>query len=273
MGMDPFYCLASGVRFLFSRTGTVSVALAVAGAFLFASSMTGCGLFSDHSCITVVLPDDCPRIEDFSDPESWTVSWLDEGGVRRSLVATGRDLTIPIPKERPCIITARPEIAGSSGAWNPKPAGVVLAACDVPENSVRASWEDGFAAWYLLRIAEAGIDPASVNVRRFVESAKQRGGERPWDMDLRRLGEHLEEGSLWVYSFRLSEAVSTTLLLPEGTWYPEYVPSEPLIAVGDGGWTGELGIGLHSFLRARDGFVAAVDIDERGEAAILFESP
>ena len=81
------------------------------------------------------------------------------------------------------------------------------------------------------------------------ESAEK---NRPWDIDQRKLGGNLADGSLWIYSFRLSSLVEAAIPLPHGTWYSEYLPSEPLEAGADG-WNGDIGVGTHAFLCTENG--------------------
>lgn len=233
---------------------------------------TGCEIFSTQYSIKFVFPE-----EDFADscvfePEAWTISWLSEGGVRHRTVSSADSITLSLPKERPILVLAQPESGSFSDFWKIRPAGAVAATGETTTGRIQLSWEDGFSAWYLLRITEAGINPEAIHISRFCDVVRDRGENRPWEIDLRTLGEHLTEGKLWVYSFHLSSLVNTTISLPQGTWHPEYPPSEPLTA-GVNGWTGEIGVGVHAFLCGEDSSVALVDVDERGEVTLLIEEP
>ena len=252
------------------RSSASAIFSAVVSAAVLAAA--GCELLSPRRPVAVVIPDgDFARLG-LPEPERWEVSWLSEGGVCGRTVAAGGRFALSLPKERPTLVIARPETGGVTDLWKAKPAGFAAAAGDPPSGEIRLAWEEGFAAWYLLHLAETGIDPEAINIRRFLDTVRSRGGENPWDLDRRALGEDLYDGDLWVYSFRLPDREEVDIPLPEGTWFSEYLPSAPLVA-GPEGWTGNLGVGIHAYLRGEDGAAAVVDVDEGGWTALLVSLP
>ena len=233
---------------------------------------SGCGILSPDRTLAVLFPGADAVEAGFPEPDAWEISWLSEEGVSRRRVDGADRIALRIPKERPLVVAARPVTDGISPLWSVRPAGAVYAAYEPPPDEVPLTWEEGFSAWYLLRAAEAGIDPEAVNLVRFTEAVRTRGEDRPWDLDLETLGEALAGGTLRIYSFRLSPLVAAEIPLPEGVWYSEYALDAPL-AAGSEGWAGDLGAGIRDFLRVTDGMAATVSLDEDGSVAMALKGP
>jgi len=148
-----------------------------------------------------------------------------------------------------------------------RPAGCAVSA-DTPRSpEIILSWEQGFTASFFLKLAESGVNPDAVNIRKFVETVHLRCNGRPWALDLRKLSSELLDGGLWVYSFRLLPFPEVSFALPAGHWHGEY-PPEPVMEAPSGYWSGELPVGLHHFIREADRRVITVSVDERGELII-----
>lgn len=142
-------------------------------------------------------------------------------------------------------------------------------AADIPRpNELLMTWEHGFAADFLLKLAESGISPGYINIRRFLEAIELRLGSRPWNQDLVKLSSDLLGGDLWTYSFRISELLDVILPLQPGFWYSEYPPDLPLYSE-NGSWSGEMAAGLYNFVRLSDGSVVSVSVNERGDVTVF----
>jgi hypothetical protein len=234
---------------------------------------TGCDFFSSRFETVVRWPAENTWAADFcaAEPDFWELSWLEyDGSVSRSRVPGDRPAVLKLAKESPVIISAVPVTPGFGAGFQFRPAGIVRP-CDLPvEDEMRLTWEEGFTAGIMLTLAESGVHPSRVNLRRFLDTAAERGGPNPWKLDTRRLFEDLAAGRLWVYSFRLSPQFTVELPLPPGTWYSEY-PRDPVLVSDASGWQGELPEGQSRFIRDSGDLVLTVGVDERGGFVMLME--
>ena len=228
-----------------------------------------CGFFGISDTVPLIWPAGGLPALGGSVPESWNISWLAiDGTVSRRRVVGNEQPMISFARESPVIVTASPVTPGFPEPFTFRAAGCVRAP-DLPRPlELCLNWEEGFAASYLLSLAESGIRPESVNIRRFLEASDSRSGGNPWILDLRRLSSELLGGNLWIYSFRPLPEAEVMIPLPPGNWYSEY-PPEPVIISAAGGWSGTLSTGLHHFIRPLDGLAASVSVDDRGDVIIL----
>lgn len=236
---------------------------------VFFSGLGSCGFFGISDNVPLIWPSGGLPAFGGSEPDAWDLSWLSVDGTvfRRRVVGDERPV-ISFARELPVIITASPVTPEFPEPFTFKAAGCVRAP-DLPRPlELCLKWEEGFAASYLLSLAESGIRPDSVNIRRFLDAVESRSGGNPWNLDLRRLSSELLGGELWIYSFRPLPVLDVTIPLPPGNWYSEY-PPEPIIISEVGGWSGGLSTGLHHFIRPFDGLAASVSVDERGDVIVL----
>jgi len=236
--------------------------------FFLTSGLVSCSLMRAFDEISLTWPRGNLEIFENGETDLWNLTWLSsDGGVRGKQVPGGIPSSICIPREIPIVITATPVMREPYTPFQIKPAGCVLSA-DIPRNGkITLSWEQGFCAEYLLRLAESGINPGIVNIRRIVETVDTRSKGNPWTLDVSRLSFDLLEGKLWVYSFRQLPFFDVSLQLPQGHWYSEYPPT-PVLVSESGVWNGVLTPGLHNFLRMADGMVVSVEVDERADVII-----
>lgn len=228
-----------------------------------------CGFYKVCDVVPITLPDG--GLEDLQGnlPLFWNISWLKaDGTVGRRRVREGASLSLPIPRERPVVVTASPVTPHLPFPFQVRPAGFVSAADNPIPAELLVTWERGFAADFLLKLADSGISPEVINVRKFLEVIEIRLGRRTWDQDMAKLSSELLSGDLWSYSFRISELLDVVLPLQPGYWYSEYPPDQPLYS-GNGSWSGELAIGLHNFVCPTDGSVVSVSINERGDVSVF----
>ena len=230
------------------------------------SIVESCSFFSLNDRISILWPSS--EMMGAMEPDFWDVSWLSDGGtVAHKQVPGGGLPVLCIPRESPIIITAVPVVSGITAPFQFRPAAYVAAADTPRPTEAVLTWEEGFAAAFLLNLAGSGIPPERVNINRFVETVNARSHGNPWLIDYRRLSSDFLKGDLWVYSFRLLPSVTVSLTMPIGSWYSEY-PLEPVMVSDAGHWFGELTIGLHHFIRLSDGTVSSVSVDERGDVII-----
>ncbi len=245
---------------------TLKQVSSIAGVFsiLFSS----CSLFSASDDIPVKWPEEFPAASEIPEQASWTIHWLAESGeVKSSQVSGSGELSLSIPREIPLIVAAWPHFSGIFQFWHCKPAGFVQGTAHVHE-AIELNWLDGFAAEFLLELAQGGVDIRRLNIDRFRDTVSARSHAQPWKLDRRKLAEDIRDDSLWVYSMTQQASMDIGLPLPAGIWYSSYPPDLPLIA-DDSGWSGSMVHGLHQFIRPSDGTVAEVWIDERNVPVIL----
>lgn len=227
--------------------------------------LNGCGFYKVCDLVPLYLPAGGLGELQGSPPLFWNISWLDSDGlVGTRQVGEGDYFFVQIPREKPVIVTASPITPHIPGPFQLKSAGFVSAADNPRPLEILMTWERGFAADFLLNLAESGFAPEQINIRKFLEATELRLGDSPWCLDLARLSTELLKGDLWTYSFRNSEFFDVILPLQPGLWYSEYPPDKPIYSE-NGVWSGELAVGLHNFVRPSDGAIISVSINERGE--------
>ena len=223
--------------------------------------LTSCSFYRTYDELSLVWPD--PGVD------YWNLSWLSsEGTVSRRKVEGSLSPVISISREIPVLITAVPRRNEDSDLFRIKPAGIVSASCHPRSSILELSWEEGFCADFLLKLAESDISPEVVNIEKFRDSVISRSNGNPWNLDFRKLSSELLESEIWVYSFRQLPVFPVSIPLPAGRWLSEYPPEGEFISESDL-WEGELCIGIHGFMRPADGMVIIVSVDERGDV-ILF---
>jgi len=243
--------------------GLVSLMLGLAAA--------SCELLHPVDVLRIGPPIERPPILDSGGLDGWEVSWWHaDSPVRTRPIPADDWIDLPVRRESPVIVAFRPRLSACPEPWQARPAGLVIPAEDRGPTSYRTAWIDGFASQILLDSARRGLDPSALNLRRFADTAKDRGSVNPWRLDRRRLLDDLVSGDLWIYSFRLRPSHAVHLDLPEGDWQGEFLPA-PGMVVGSGGWEGEMGEGLQRFVRLSDAAVASVSVDEGGDALILLD--
>ncbi|GEM_PF-714287 len=241
--------------------------------FLLTSFRAAVVLFSSAafiSCSFISTSDEVQLIYPLGlEPEFWDISWLSfDGTVLRNRVSRRSMAVICIPRELPVVVSAAPVMAESLFPYRIKPAGCVVSADEPGAPRINLSWEQGFEASFLLNLAESGIPPDAVNIRRFVETVESRSNGNPWNLDIKRLSTDLLNGELWVYSFRPIQSVDVSIPLPGGLWYSEYPPEKEMESES-GFWSGEITIGVHNFIRKADGMVVSVSVDESAEVVVF----
>ncbi len=245
---------------------TLKQVLSIIGVFSILFST--CALFSFSDDIPVKWPEECPAASELSKQTSWTIHWLTESGkVKSSQVSGNEELSLSIPREIPLIVAAWPHFSDNFQFWHCKPAGFVQGTAHVHEK-IELNWLDGFAAEFLLELAQGGMNMRRLNIDRFRDTISARSHAQPWKLDRQKLAADIRDKSLWVYSITLQESMDISLPLPAGIWYSSYPPDPPLI-VDDSEWIGSMVNGLHQFIRPSDGTVAEVWINERNVPVIL----
>jgi hypothetical protein len=238
-------------------------------AVTFLLGLTACSLFRTDDEFSLILPPCRFDESEVSGPDYWEISWLTEdGSVLHRRVESGGPPEILISRMNPVVITASPVLSGVPFPFQVKPAGYAVPGADYGSAEAVLTWEHGFAADFLLHLADSGLSPELVNIRRFVDETDRRGGGNPWNLDARRLCSDLRDGKLWVYSFRRLPVVPVSFRLPVGVWHEEYFPA-PGIVSESGVWSGELSIGLHQMLCTVGNRVISLDVEERGEVTIF----
>jgi len=231
-----------------------------------------CSLYKISDEIQLIWPSDGVCFPGLDLPENWDITWLSsDGGVIRQRVSGENYPRITVPREIPLIVSASPVMDESDEPFQIRPAGCVVSA-DTPRSpEITLSWEQGFNASFFLKLAESGVNPDVVNIRRFTETVLDRCNGRPWTLDLRKLNSEMLEGRLWVYSFRLLPFPEVSLPLPAGHWYGEYPPDTVMESLS-GCWSGELPVGLFHLIREEDRMVLSISVNERGEVFIYSEN-
>ena len=231
-----------------------------------------CGLFRSEDTVRVVWPGEPVRAFGEGGTAYWNLRWYAaDGSVRTRHVKAGQSTSITVEREIPLIAAAVPEAAADYGAWSSRAAGFAAPVNAGRGGEVRLTWEGGFAAVFLLDLAEAGVPPYRINIERFNRAVLKRGLEHPWELDVRRLAADVSGGTLRTFSFRIPRRRKLKLPLPEGIWYSAYPPDTPMES-GAEGWSGSLGIGLHSFLNPGASLTALVHVERSGPPTILVES-
>ncbi len=256
-------------RFSFRRglLGAFAVLILTSGA-------VSCGFFAVTDQVLVSFPPGNVCAGSAGSLERWNVCWTGEGGdVYSRTVEKGRALQMRVPRECPLILAAYPVLQVNT-AFCLKPAGCVLSALERPAAGLRISlnWVDGFAAEFLLGLAEQGADPASLNIARFRREASFRSLGNPWTLDAVKLAEDVCGGRLRVYSFKLLPVHNVALPLPAGKWYSDF-PPEPYMESGPSGWNGPLTEGLHRFYRPADNTAALASVNAEGAAVLQIVPP
>jgi len=223
-----------------------------------------CSLYRSCDEIQLIWPSYGFLLSGLDMPEYWDITWLaSDGSVNRQRVSGEAYPRITVPREIPLIVSASP-VMDESNPFQFRPAGCAVSA-DTPRSpEITLSWEQGFSASFFLKLAESGVNPDAVNIRKFTDTVHNRCDGRPWTLDLRKINSELLEGRVWVYSFRLLPFSEVSFPLPAGYWYGEY-PPDPGIVSFSGYWSGKLPAGLHHFIRKTDRRVLSVWVDERGE--------
>ena len=250
------------------RSAAATAAAALAAAMLWGS----CGFFRSEDAVRVVWPETPVRAFGAEGTAHWTLRWYAaDGSVRSRRVQAGEQPFITVEREIPIIAAAVPEAAADHGAWSSRPAGFAAPVHEAPGETMRLTWEGGFAAAFLLDLAEAGVPPHRINIERFNQAVLERAQGRPWELDARRLASDTAGGRLRFFSFRVPRQRELTLPLPEGLWYSAY-PPDPPIQAGPKGWGGPLGLGLHAFLNPAASLTALVHVKRTGPPTVLVES-
>ena len=160
-------------------------------------------------------------------------------------IVLAREVTVPV--------VARPLVPG----FDRLPAGGVVfpGSWDV----LALKWIDGAAAGLLGRRVRGGSSMESVNVLRFLDTARVRSGGNPWSLDLRRLAGDLAARRLSVHSFRPMAEQPVIIPVPSGRWIPDNPLEKPIDAV-DGHLRADIPPGRRMFLREPDGPVLIIDM-------------
>ena len=231
--------------------------------------LNGCSFYRMSDNVPLSWPCDGLAVLGGGDLVSWELSWLEaDGSVSRRRVDGGERPFIALPRERPAIVSASPVTPFLPEIYQTRPAGCVVHTAVPRPSELSLTWDQGFSAVFLLSLAEAGVPPDSINLRRFQEALEIRSEGNPWNIDLRRLSGDLLGGELWTYSFRLLPSVDVLIPFPPGTWYSEYPPN-PVLISENGSWAGKLTVGMHNFIRPLDLRALSVSVDERGNIAVL----
>lgn len=245
---------------------------AAVGAASIAVLWSGCGLFGSIDAVRVIWPEAPVRVFGEGGTVYWNLRWYAaDGSVRTRRVKGGRSSSVNVEREIPLIAAAVPEAADDYGVWRSRAAGFAAPVNAGRNGEVQLTWEGGFAAWFLLDMAEAGVPPYRINIERFNRAVLKKGAERPWELDVRRLAADVSGGTLRTFSFRIPRSRDLRLPLPEGMWYSAYPPDAPMEADAEG-WSGSLGIGLHGFLNPEASLTALVHVNRSGPPTILVES-
>ena len=234
--------------------------------------LSGCNFFCSGDSVRVTWPEKPAPAFGNRGATSWTLRWYaGDGSVQSRRVEAGESPRLVLAREIPLIVSGLPETETDYAPWRSRPAGFAAPIHEPRTGGVRLSWEDGFAADFLLNLADRGVAPHRINIERFVRAVRRRGSGRPWDLDGRRLASNLGDGDLRMYSFKSQNRRVVTVPLPAGIWYSAYPPDAEMVA-GPGGWNGSLAPGLHFFLNPSAGLTAGVEVEGSKTVAVLVES-
>ncbi len=227
--------------------------------------LTSCSPFGIRDTYRLVLPE--LSESDQGSTGMWDISWLEpDGSVLNRRVDFDCKLELSLFREAPLIVSAQPVCEG--GPYIIRPSGYLSRFPPAHVDELVLSWENGFASDYLLKIADFGISPNTVNIDRFREAVTKRIGDNPWLTDIDRLSRDLLAGDLWIYSFRIREGFAVPLSLPAGRWHTEY-PPDPVLDADSSDLMVELPVGIHYFLRESDHLVACAEVNSKGEVLLL----
>ena len=229
------------------------------------SLFTSCSLFSENRTVQVQFPPLPPWTADVRTGE-WELCRMTAWGVER-LRVSGETATLKVEKGRPVVLTVSP-VLNLPDTFRLKPAGCVLGAAEAAVTTqLNPGWDDGFAAAFLIDSADSGAAPQRVNLSRFRDTARTRGGNRPWRLNTRYLAEQASGNKLRVYSFRQLDLHRVSVELEPGNWYPAAFPFESL-EVSGAVWDGELPVGLHVFIRIPGHDIVWIDVDDQGDVTV-----
>ena len=234
--------------------------------------LSGCNFFRSADSVRVRWPETPVPAFGTRGATSWTLRWYAaDRSVQSRRVEAGESPRLILAREIPLIVSALPETETDYAPWRSRPAGFAAPIHEPRRGEARLSWEDGFAADFLLNLAERGVAPHRINIERFVRAVHRRGSGRPWDLDGRRLASNLRDGHLRIYSFKSRNRRVVTVPLPAGILYSTYPPDSEVVA-GPGGWNGSLATGFHFFLNPAAGLTAGVEVDGSKAVTVLVES-
>ena len=240
--------------------------------FLLVLLTSSCDFLAFEDSIAVHLPTLEPDVLKKNAPVSWRYTWLSESNsIRVQNVPASEVPLLAFPREANVIVTAEPIFSESLSAWSFHPAGYVRSVDRPGTESITLSWEQGFAAQFLLELADQGVNLLQFNLRRFKEALEERSKGEYWNINRTKMVEKLIDGSFYYYSISLSELIDTVLPLPEGLWYSDYALQAPLTVQSEG-WHGELKEGFHRFIRLDDSLVAEIWIDKIHPPAMILYS-
>ena len=137
------------------------------------------------------------------------------------------------------------------------------------EEGGRASFHNGAAVFLVSTLVQGGADMKDFNMPRFLEEMAEL--DNPWNCDrellLRQLARH--EMNMWYIHEKRTLELSLTL--PEGCWFQANPEAEPLRSDGNMMVT-ELSEGYHFFCCPSRNKAAEVQVDDHGEAVVLFSA-
>jgi len=245
--------------------------------WLFVLTVFSCSFTGYYNRIIFDMPEGSgsPVFSGNALPDYWEVRWY--GG--ECVICSGRagikdgdgSICVDVPKEQSVIACAAPVFSEYPYPFRVRPAGIVIPAGTSPPPGTSFSWKDGFAAEFLLSLAEKGIKPDTINVRRFLETIEIKSPENPWELDPLRLYRDITEKELWIYSFREKPVFSVLLPLTDGRWQESSLLSDVLEA-RNGNCEAELSAGMHYLLSEDCCSCASVYIDPGGDAAVIINT-
>jgi len=235
------------------------------GGMILSVFSAACGFLGATGDVVVSWPAGGLPIYKGANPPSWEVRWLNSSGTvsKRVIGSTQGSFVLELPKESSLVVMAAPVTAEYAGLYHVRPAGAVVGVDSPLPETLQLSWEDGFSAQFLLSLVDAGVPLYTINQRRFAASARERSGNRPWNLDERRLRVDIAERKLRTYSFRLLEEFTVEVALPEGIWYPQFPLDPPLIS-NQIGWRGVLPMGVWHFANPIGTRTATISVDGGG---------
>jgi len=175
-------------------------------------------------------------------------------------------MSIEVPKKANTAVLAIPH----SGTIELYPAGGVFPLEIDDKNELSLTWEDGFLAHILFKLASVGMDIASINVKKLKTEIDARSGGNPWNLDGDQIAERLSSGTFSVYFIDKKPSTNVIIEQVEGGWFSEN-PVAPLLASDEAQHLSieSLTFGFHRFFSRGSDRIIDIFVDESGWSFVL----
>ena len=196
-------------------------------------SLCACSFYSPTVSLEVRLP---------PVPEHWAIPGLDfrivypipeSGGFEERRVDSLDRAAVQLPKALYIPVLAYPYLPGESLRLPPA-GGVYPLDCDVNDDSIALSWQQGATAEVLYRLCIQGVDCSAVNIPRLTREMTARCQGDPWALDLDRICARLAAERFRLTDIRLAPCRDLLLKPGTGRWLLESPFRNQVSAEADG---------------------------------------